>query len=205
MAKTWEQAGTVRRDFADLIESLSESQLDGPSLAGAWTPRHILGHVVYIAEMKMPRFMKDMAKARFDYDRMADTTARANAERPLGELLESLRTKSTTPTPMPGFAELVPVGDVAIHTQDVRRGAGLNGVLNEGVLATALEFVTTHKIGRDLGDLPGRDAVSYRATDLDWSHGSGPLVEGPAEVILMTLAGRDIPEKLDGEGVSILS
>jgi hypothetical protein len=69
--------------------------------------------------------------------------------------------------------------------------------------ATALKFVTTHKIGRDLREIPKRDKIRFEATDIDWSHGGGPVASGPGESILMTLAGRANGE-LTGEGADLI-
>lgn len=204
MAESWEIAGRARRNFADLIEGMSDEQLDGESLAGAWTPRHVLGHVVYLAEFKLPTFFVNMAKAGFNYDKMADRVAREIAKRPVDDLLRSLRANATKKAPMPGFTEMIPVGDIAIHTQDIRRPHGLEGTLDDEILTIALDFVTTHKIGLDLGEFPKRGDVKLAPTDLDWTFGEGPEVTGTGEAILMTLAGRPISDELSGEGASLL-
>ena len=39
------------------------------------------------------------------------------------------------------------------------------------------------------------------ATDMDWSHGNGPEVTGPAEALVMMMAGRLVAlDELTGEG-----
>jgi hypothetical protein len=44
---------------------------------------------------------------------------------------------------------------------------------------------------------------SFAATDVSWSWGDGPRVEGPGEAILMTLLGRAQPlDELSGEGAA---
>ena len=50
-----------------------------------------------------------------------------------------------------------------------------------------------------------RVANSLVATDVDWSHGSGPEVSGPGEALLLAASARPagLPE-LDGEGVAAL-
>ena len=187
MAKgPWNQAAKARNAFADMFEELSEDQVDGESLAGHWTPKHVLGHVVFFAEFKMPSFMLNMAKAGFNYDKMADRVAQKIAVAPTEELLSRLRAGATTPAPVPGFTEMIPVGDVAVHIQDIRRPNGLSGSLDEDILSTALDFVTTHKIGIDLAEIPNRDSVRFEASDLDWSFGDGPVASGTGEQILMT-------------------
>lgn len=184
-----------------MIEGLDEAQLDGPTLAGHWTARDILGHLVFIAEMKVSSFFLSLAKAGFNYDKMADAQARKNAERPLDDLLSSLRANAANSAPMPGFPEMVTVGDVAIHTQDVRRPNNLPGKLDDDVLVTSLTFITTNKVGTGLADIPNRDEVSFVADDVDWSYGAGPEVTGPGESLLMALAGRDTLDELAGEGL----
>jgi len=201
MGDTWNNAAKVRRDFADLIETLDEEQLDGPTLSGDWTARDILGHLVFIAEMKIPSFFLAMAKTGFNYDKTADIQARKNAERPLDELLASLRTNAAKSAPMPGFAEGVTVSDVAIHTQDVRRPNDLPGKLDDDVLTTALDILTTDRIAKGFADIPSRDEVTFTADDLDWSFGSGPTVSGPAESLMMLLGGRDTYDELSGDGL----
>ncbi len=67
MAKQpWTKAAKARNDFADLVESLDEAQLDQPTLCGDWTARHLLAHLVYLAGMKIPSFMVGMLKAGFN-------------------------------------------------------------------------------------------------------------------------------------------
>jgi len=46
--------------------------------------------------------------------------------------------------------------------------------------------------------------TSTRATDADWSHGSGPEVAGPMVALLMAMATRPLMDSLSGDGVDIL-
>ena len=47
--------------------------------------------------------------------------------------------------------------------------------------------------------------LTLRATDTDWSHGSGPLVEGPAVSLMLATTGRRAAlEDLRGPGVETL-
>ena len=41
---------------------------------------------------------------------------------------------------------------------------------------------------------------------MDWSHGDGPEVKGPAEALVMTMAGRLVAlDDLSGEGTATLA
>jgi hypothetical protein len=49
------------------------------------------------------------------------------------------------------------------------------------------------------------EGLSLRATDVSWSHGSGPEVSGPILSLLMAMTGRKAAlDDLSGEGVATL-
>ena len=95
------------------------------------------------------------------------------------------------------------MADTAIHTQDVRRPLGLDGALSAEVLTASLAFMAGHKQGKVL---TGRtyDGLHLQPTDLDWSWGAGQSVEGPAEAMMLAMAGRPTHDELSGPGVELL-
>ena len=47
--------------------------------------------------------------------------------------------------------------------------------------------------------------LTLQATDTDWSHGSGPLVSGPARALMLATTGRKAAlDELSGPGVETL-
>jgi len=47
--------------------------------------------------------------------------------------------------------------------------------------------------------------LTLKATDADWTHGAGPLVEGPAVSLLMAMTGRKAHlDDLQGDGLATL-
>ncbi len=202
---TWELAGTARNDFADMIEPLSDEQLAQQTLCGEWDAKGVLAHLVMFVELGAFGFVGQMFKHRFDFDKAWVVNAAARHGRPTSGLLSTLRSNATRSASLPGFPEGLTVADVAIHTQDVRRPLGLSGALDEGVLRSTLDFLTTSKQAKTLvGDLPSLDGVKLRATDLDWSHGDGDEVAGTGEAIMMALARRPVIDELSGPGVDQL-
>ncbi|MEP7161933.1 MAG: DinB family protein, partial [Dermatophilaceae bacterium] len=76
---------------------------------------------------------------------------------------------------------------VTIHHQDIRRPLGMP----RQIPAERLRWVLGDSVRSP--ELPGwrlARGVRLAPTDLDWSHGSGPEVTGPAEAMLMAIAGR---------------
>ena len=106
---------------------------------------------------------------------------------------------------MPGFPPELSVADVVVHTQDVRRGLGLEGAPDEELLRTSLDFITASKKAKLLVEQKGLfDGLRLEATDFDWSSGDGALVSGPAESLLMAAMRRPAMDELTGDGVETL-
>jgi uncharacterized protein (TIGR03083 family) len=199
---TWEMAGQVRNDFADMIERLTPEQLDQPSLCSEWTARGVLAHITSFVETGTLRFFATVAGSRFDFDKASQKMANTQLARPVSDVVSSLRAKATKSSALPIFPEELTVADTVIHTQDVRRPLGLDDRPDESVLRTVLDFLTTHKMATTLVNRPSLDGVRLVATDLDWSCGAGNEITGPAEALMMALANRQVLDELDGPGLA---
>ena len=194
----------ARSDFADLLDSLTEEQLTGNTLCDNWTPMDVAGHLVSFVELGLPAMMFSMAKAGFNIDKA--WAANAGKYKSMGRdaISAALREKGAKKAPIPTFSPGISFMDVAVHTQDVRRGLGIEGSLDEGVLRASLDWVTTHKQRKIHVDPEAIDGLRLEATDMDWSWGEGALVSGPAEAILMAVNRRDTSADLTGDGVAKL-
>ena len=200
----WDIAAQSRRDFADLIEGLSEDQLGAATLCDGWTARDVAGHVVSFTQMSMPTMMLSMLKGGFNVDKAWTANATKYGAAPIAEVIEQIRTNAAKPSAMKSFPPELTTTDVVVHTQDIRRPLGLDGAPSEAAIREALEFCTSHK--KSKMQVPVNDVAGLRleATDIDWSWGEGKQVSGPAEAILMAINRRDTRSELTGDGVSSL-
>jgi uncharacterized protein (TIGR03083 family) len=95
---------------------------------------------------------------------------------------------------------------VVIHHQDMRRALGILRVVPEERVRAALDVVLTPRGSTNLGSCQRAAGLRLRADDIEWSRGSGPEVTGPAEAILMAVAGRPAAlADLSGEGLPALA
>jgi hypothetical protein len=95
---------------------------------------------------------------------------------------------------------------MVIHHQDMRRPLGMPRVVPEDRLRGALNVILTPRGSTNLGSFQRGTGLRLQATDIAWSHGDGPEVLGPAESILMALAGRrGTLAELSGPGLPILA
>lgn len=189
-----------RRTLADQVSTLTDEQWATPSLCAGWTCRDVLAHLVVPLVVSIPAFGWAMIKARGNFDR-ANLITTADVAKRHNDLPKILRDKANKRFTPPGYGPAAPLTDIVIHGLDIRRPLGLSAGFAPDIARVVLDFVT------DKGGAPivKRARVRWSATDLDWSHGDGPTVEGPAESLMLVLSGRDagLPE-LRGDGVAHL-
>jgi len=102
-----------------------------------------------------------------------------------------------------GLGGRIGLTDGVIHHQDIRRALDRPRTVPGDRLRVALDMAL--KAPR----LPSRKrtrGLHLVATDLDWTTGDGPEVRGPAEALLMAIAGRPAAlDDLSGPGLGQLA
>ncbi|MFW2382553.1 MAG: maleylpyruvate isomerase family mycothiol-dependent enzyme, partial [Acidimicrobiales bacterium] len=187
---TWERAGQLRRDMADIVGGLSEEQLQLASLCEQWTVRGVTCHVTAFVTTSFPKFMWTVAKNRGNFDNASLEMANTELARPMGDVLADLRAKATKSSALPMFPEELTMTDTMIHMQDIRRPLGLGSGFDDESMRTALDFLTEHKMATTLVDRKPLEGVKLSPSDLDWSWGDGAEISGSAEAIMMAMANR---------------
>jgi uncharacterized protein (TIGR03083 family) len=186
-----------RRDQVALYSSLSEQDWNTPSLCSGWRVREVLAHITMPFRYSLPRVAWEMVKARGSFDRMADRRARMDAEQlSAAQLWESLRDNIEHPWSPPGGGPIGALSHDVIHGLDVSTPLGRDSSASPervGMVLAGLRPKNVAFFGVDL------DGVELRATDIDWSHGTGEPVHGRAQDLLLLLCGRRIPAgRLEG-------
>lgn len=204
MADGWDIAAKARLDFADVLADLSDEQLKAETFCDQWNALEVGGHIVSFIEMSLPTMMFSMAKTGFNIDKAWAENARKYSAQGQAEVVRKIRADPGKKSAVKAFPAELTVADVAVHTQDVRRPLGIDGALDPDVVKVALEMCTTNKKAKMF--VPPSDIAGLRleATDMDWSYGSGELVSGTGEAILMAINRRDSRADLTGDGVAKL-
>lgn len=204
MTENWDNAAAARRDLADLLEGLTEEQLNASSLCAGWSVRDVAGHAVSFLEMSLPTMMFSMAKAGFNTDKAWNANAKKYGAQPVAEIVGKLREHAAKPSAMKSFPAGLTTTDIAIHTQDIRRSLGMDETPSDAIVTEALTFCVSHPKGKMMVPKADISGLRLEATDLDWSWGEGKLVRGTGEAILMGINRRDTRSVLTGDGVSSL-
>ena len=196
-------ARAERVDLADLLVTLEPAQWNAPSLCTQWRVRDVVAHVFSYDTLNSVALVRRFVAGRLNGDRVNALGVAAYADDSTDELLALVR-NHLQPRGLPaGFGGRIALTDGLIHHQDIRRALGIPGTFRSSGCGQPCSSPRR----RPRSKRPNASAAcSLTATDVDWTTGNGPPVEGTGEALLMALAGRPatLPE-LSGRGVQTLA
>lgn len=200
----WPALADERRAIADRLETLTAEQWRTPSLCSAWTVHEMAAHLLVSCDFTIPEAALAMVRARGNVDRLQLVLAARRARLSTTDLVTRLREKADARQAPPVVGVLGPYTDALVHQLDMWIPLGLDDERPVERWRPALDFLMTKKA--TVGFLPGRAPdLWYQATDLEWQHGSGDVVSGPAADLALALLGRTPRlERLDGPGADKL-
>lgn len=193
-----------RRRIADLYDTLPPETLTRESLCAGWDLRTLLGHVVMPLAVPTRSLLVAALRHR-SIHRASTVISRDLGQRDVHELTALLRDRADTRVRAPGVGPMGQFADCCIHLRDAARPLGRPDDVPLADWGTVLAWLPTRQAA--LGTVPKHhlDGLTWHATDLGWSHGTGPVVEGPAEALALAMTGREATSaELSGDGVETL-
>ncbi len=187
--------------IADL-EDVSDPQWSTQSLCSAWTVRDVLAHMTTTAKMTPGRFFGKFAGTGFQFNAMNEKGVKQELGATPADTLARFKAQLDRTTAPPGPLDAM-VGEIVIHSQDIRRPLGIAHTYQPEALTLVGDFVIRGNLL--LGGKRRSTGLTLVATDVDWTRGSGPEVRGPLASIILALTGRKAGlADLTGDGVAIL-
>ena len=182
----------------DLVADFDETDWERPTLCTEWTVRDVVQHIAFHTHRAGVRQLLANSDKL-----LPKLTAEAGAD-----TIDGLKGWLASRPADSARASIINLCELVIHQEDVRRplnrprrypDATMRACLDHciSIRGNLLVIGERHRRGRDL---------HLVATDLGWTSGKGPDVEGPAEAILMAIAGRPAAlDDLSGAGLSTLA
>ena len=179
-------------DFSAYLHTLTDEEWDRPSLCEGWRVRDVVGHILDGNELNLLTLPVRLARFGFSSDRSGRVLSIRRAEgRTPAQLLHDFDTRDAWAGTCRVFPDRIVLLDRLVHHQDIRRALDhVRQIPEERLLAT---LDGAPKLGSVFGAKRRSKGLSFAATDVDWSWGEGPRVEGPGEALLLTLLGREHP------------
>ena len=192
-----------RRDFVDFLDGLSAEQWEQPSLCELWRVRDVVAHVVSYEELSRWQLVCRFVKGGLLPPRINALGVAEYAPRSPKQLTQLMRSSIPPRGLTSAFGGMIALVDGTIHQQDIRRPLGQQRVIPPDRLHRVLNYALTSPATRGARRTRG---VRLVALDLDWNHGDGLEVTGPAEALLMAMAARpDAFNQLSGPGKELLA
>jgi len=200
---TWQAVDEERSALADDLATLDDSQWDAQSLCAKWKVRHVVGHLIFGADMKTGPVLAGMLRSGMNFNRFIARGGLAIGAAPPGELLGQFRKAIGLHRTLKGAQPEIMLIDLVCHSDDIRRPTGMTRSVPETTLLTVAD--TMKGIGFPIHTKKRIAGLRMSATDSDWSAGDGPSVEGPLASLILVMAGREAPLKdLSGDGTQTL-
>lgn len=180
-----------RHQFAALLGGLTGEAWDQPSLCAGWRVRDVVAHMVMPFRYSTRRFVAELARARGNFDKMADRVARRDGSVSPEELLAVLRDNENTVWKPPGGGLAGALTHDVLHGQDITVPLGAKHPVAEDSLRVVLAGVASARSRKHFH--VKLDGIQLRAEDIDWSFGSGAPLAGAAQDLALVLCGRKLP------------
>jgi uncharacterized protein (TIGR03083 family) len=198
----WPVVQDERRALAVDLRNLDDSQWSVRSLCSDWTVRDVVAHMTATAKMKPAAYFPKLAASGFSLKRLQARDIAAERGSSPAETLARFEAIGNSRGRPPGPAMTV-LSEVIIHSQDIRGPLGIEHDYPKGAVVEVADFLKRSNLL--IGTKRRIAGLSLRATDVNWSHGTGPEVAGPILALLMAMTGRKSAiDQLSGEGVGTL-
>ncbi len=202
----WDLIREHRLALADRLDTLTAAQWATASLCKGWTVKDVVAHLMVGPTSSGVEFARAMLAARGSFHRANQILVARRADQSAADLTGQLRAQAGSRFTPPMLDWHAPLTDLLVHREDIGlplgwppQGVGAAAVGDAAPeedrsgrsWAHALEFLAEPR-GR-VGFVPRPlPAVRLMATDLGWSHGSGPEVRGPAVALGLAMVARPV-------------
>ncbi len=200
----WDRITANRIVLADYLDTMSPDEWSAKSLCADWTNKQVALHLLVSPTMSKGAIFLSFLKSGFNLDKMSATLVKKmDGEMSAQHVASLTRSTSTVQSAPPGLKPIGVLGEVIVHGADIATVVGRRISFAQADIVTALDhFKGVQPI---LGCKKRIEGLQLKATDTNWSTGSGPAVEGTALDLLLAMTGRkQAADQLSGDGVSIL-
>ncbi|MCK8436547.1 maleylpyruvate isomerase family mycothiol-dependent enzyme [Streptomyces sp. D2-8] len=183
----WQIVDQERTSLADLLDGLSLEEWETRTRCGDWRVRDVAEHLTIAARYSHGQVVREMVRARGNWNRMIHDSAVREAALPVAEIVANLRSIVGSRRLAPTTSPREPLLDLLVHTQDIALALGRTHQMPLTAARDAADRVWTMRIPPRPWPLPKARLV---ATDTEFTRGDGPEIRGPIAALLLLLTGR---------------
>lgn len=202
----WNHIHVERAALAETLATLTPTQWEQESQCAGWTVKDVAAHVISNPQLGLGTVTKLFAR---NFGRGYNTmifreTKRLAASQSTEQILADFATYADSRKHVATTTVIEPMLDALVHHQDIVRPLGIGHHMAPDAAAVAADRCRT--LSLLMGSRKVVKGVRMVATDIDWTRGRGPTVEGPMQELLMLCAGRSADAALvSGDGLELVT
>lgn len=197
----WPVVHAERKALVTDLSGLDANQWATTSLCTDWTVRDVVAHMTATAKITPGGFFPKLISNGFSFGKMQAKDIAAESGASTADTLANFESIVTSTKRPPGPSATM-LGETIVHSQDIRGPLGISHDYPMAALVAVADFFKGSNL--IIGTKRRIAGLTLKATDTQWSHGSGPEVTGPMLALLMAMTGRKVADQLDGDGVETL-
>jgi uncharacterized protein (TIGR03083 family) len=199
---TWTSIKNGREALGDYLAGLSADEWNRPSPCAGWTVRDVAAHMLVVPTIPKGKVFRAFVGSGFNLDRMnAKFVKTLTAQLSTADIAATTRSSAGSHSMPPGLKLPGVLTELVVHSSDIAEGVGKAFTLPVDDYRAALDHVKN--VQAVFGTKKRTAGLTLRAVDTDWSSGSGPTVEGPAQQLLLAVTGRrSVLDRLSGDGLA---
>jgi uncharacterized protein (TIGR03083 family) len=198
----WPTIQAERKALANDLETLDEDQWSKPSLCSQWTVWDVVAHMTATAKITPPAFFGKMLTSGFSLTTLQGKDIAVQRGNSPADALARFEAVEGSRKHPPGPADTW-LGEAIVHAEDIRRPLGIRREYPTDAVVQVADFYKGSNL--ILGTKRRIEGLALQATDVNWSHGTGPEVSGPILALLMAMTGRKATaDELSGDGLATL-
>lgn len=201
----WDAVTPDREAFATYLATLEPADWAAPSWCEGWDVKAVAAHLLIPPTKSRGQVFGSFVKAGFNLDKLnARYVAEVTDSMTPEQIISTTRSTAGVRRAPPGLAPIGVLNEVAVHTMDVSHALRKPFVLPMEHYVMALDH--SKNVQAVLGCKERIAGLTLRATDSTWTTGTGPVVEGPTDLLLAAMTGRKgaLP-LLSGPGLDTLA
>ncbi len=148
----WGMIATERRRLADELEQLTPEQWAIQSQCEAWDVRGVAAHIVSPFGMGFGAFVGSMITSGFNINKMSlKNTAKVTDRMTNEQIVAAIRDGADNrwQPPVPGIGVEIPLSEIVVHSQDIRRVLGMDNPIPQETIDEALRLTKNDKARED--------------------------------------------------------
>jgi uncharacterized protein (TIGR03083 family) len=201
----WSAVLQLRLRIADLLETLTAAQWNAPSLCRGWMVRDVAGHLALVPTITTWQMIAVAPQAGFNPHHINTLLARRHGSGDPAGIVAAIREHAGVRRTAKTLDTRNALFDLIVHSQDIALPVGHDFSVPPAYSRAGLQRVWD--MGWPFNARRRLAGYTLRATDTDWTIGTGPEVSGTALELLLLLTGRTnaVIDSLHGEGVAHLN